>query len=44
MEKYTIEMYSFMVKQLKCMIVQGKQLRILQLLADKAILEKSNSM
>ena len=44
MEKYTIEMYTFMVKQLKCMIVQGKQLRILQLLADKAILEKSYSM
>lgn len=41
MEAYTAEMYSFMIKQCKMMIAQGRVLRILNMLAPKAILEKS---
>lgn len=40
MEAYTAEMHSFMIKQCKMMIVQGRLLKILSVLAPKAIREK----
>jgi ankyrin repeat protein len=42
MEIYTAEMHMFMIKQCKMMIVQGRLLRILNMLAPKTILENSN--
>jgi hypothetical protein len=39
MEAYTAEMHLFMVKQLKMMMVQGRWLSMLKLLATKAVLE-----
>jgi len=44
METYTAEMYKFMIKQCKMMIIQGRLLRILKMLAPKAILEKGVSI
>lgn len=41
METYTAEMHMFMVKQLKMMMVQGRWLCILKLLAKKAVLESA---
>ena len=42
MEAYTAEMYSFMIKQCKIMTAQGRLLRILRMLAPKAILENNS--
>ena len=42
MEAYTAEMHSFMVKQIKMMMVQGRLFDILKLLANKAVMETEN--
>lgn len=43
MEAYTAEMHALMVKQIKSFIVQNKWLRIIKLLAEKALIEEKSS-